>query len=787
MIKGIAITMAILSICNSLSAQMVVIKGYVSDFNTHEPIPAVTIIDLSSATGASSAENGTFKLLLNKGTHRLLFSHIGYTEVDTIITLRDSLSISVLLKSADVSLPEVKVSAEAPQDIVRSSGMSSLTMKQKDIMKMPSLLGETDPLGLLRYTPGVQSGSEGNVGFIVRGGSNDQNLILYDNALVYNPGHLLGFFSIFNPDLIRDVNLIKSGIPAKFGGKLSSVINIRSIQGNPDSVEVKGNIGLISSRLTVSGPVSEKTSFILAARRTYLDLFAKPVISSLVKNQTFFGKKNDYNFFDLNAGFLFNLSTSDKIFISAYTGKDRYELHQEGLNQDNNVGWGNSLITFQWDHNTGQNASVKTSASWTKYIFELSGSQEDYSLSLFSFVEDYNLRSDFSLISGNHNISAGLEVTEHKFIPTRIDAAATGFLLNFGQFSEMNAMEAGLFIDDEISFSPEFSVSAGLRYSLFSHHGPYTRYIKNDSDRILDTISYKNIESVAFYSNPEPRLIARYKIDNESSVKASYMRTAQYIHLSTSATVSLPTDVWIPSTDGIKPITGNQVSLGYFRTFADNEFEFSSEMYFKDMNNKPEFMRGVIYNSMFGDFKQNIVSGYARAYGAEIYLRKKKGNFTGWLSYSLARTEQKFDEINSGLWYPAKYDRRHDITLVVTEKLNNYWNLSATFVFITGNAYTVPVGRYVIQGNIINQYGAVNTFRMPPYHRADLSLSRKIMIKKTIPTELTFSVYNVYNRANPYFIYFEAKGSIEDYSLQIKPIQVSLFPVIPSLSWSFFF
>ena len=773
---------------NLLTSQEIILEGKVFDQVTNQILNDVSVHDKSSLSGALTDETGTFKITLSKGEHVVEFSHLGFQTIDTVLYLTDNLSLSIYMFPANFSLGEVKITATGTENPVTSSHMGSFTITKKEIMKMPALLGETDPLGLLRLTPGVQSGSEGNVGFYVRGGGSDQNLILYDNVQIYNPGHILGFFSVFNPEIVNDITIIKSGIPAQYGGKLSSAIILESYKGNKDSVELMGSIGLISTRLTFSSPLfNKKGTFILGARRTYLELFAEPVIRGLAENKSFFNKNNIYNFYDLNAGASFKITGKDLLTFSAYNGRDFYKMVQEGINQNNSLKWGNSLGSIQWSHQFNDLNSWNTSFSLTKYIFDLSGSQSDYFFGLFSSAEDYSLKSNFILIKNRHRITTGFDVIEHRFIPNRIAAQANNFILNFGQFNSMHSFEGGIFVDDEFPVTSRFSVSGGFRFSFFNHHGPYKEFIKNSLDQITDTLFYPRNKSLAFYSNPEPRITLKYQINNRNSFKASYMRIAQYVHLATSATVSLPTDIWIPSTSKIKPMTGDQVSLGYFRSFHKNDFEFSSEVYYKRMNNKMEFLRGIIYNSIFGNIEDNIVTGFGQSYGIELYLRKNRGNLTGWISYSLSRTEQKFDEINSGFFYPAKYDRRHDIALTLTKKFNKNWSASSVFVFTSGNAFTMPVGRYIIQGNIVNQYGDVNMFRMPPYHRLDLSLSRKIMISKRWPSELNFSVYNVYNRANPYFIYFEADGDLETYSLEIKARVVSLFPVIPSVSWSFVF
>jgi hypothetical protein len=770
---------------STLLSQNVLLKGQIYDSATKRPVSSVSVQDLSSLEGALTNDQGAFSLRLKKGDHVIVFSHLGFQSADTSLNLADNLEITIFLDPSDISLNEVTVSAEASENIVSSQRISSVTIKKQEMMKMPSLLGETDPLGLLRFTPGVQSGSEGNTGFNIRGGGNDQNLILFDNALVYNPGHLLGFFSVFNPDAVRDVNIIKSGIPSRYGGKLSSVISVRSSTGNSDSLEVNGNIGIISSRLTLSGPLpGRKGTFIIGGRRTYLNLIAEPIISNTVKNQTFFNKENDYSFYDMNAGLGYRIGPRDHISFSAYHGRDNYKWGRSQVKQNNRLQWGNSLASVLWEH-SGESRKLASGISWTKYNFDVAGSQNEYSFGLFSSVSDINLRSDLTVTKNAHVISTGVELIEHHFIPNSITANASNFVLNFNQFNTMNAFEGGIYAEDEFHLWPGLYVSAGIRFSFFTQHGPYDKFIRNPLDEVTDTIHYSRYQSLAFYSNPEPRIILRYEIDKNTSLKASYMRIAQYVHLATSGTVSLPTDIWIPSTSYIKPMTGDQVSAGYFRNFNKNQYEFSAEAYFKTMNNKLEFLRGIVYNSVYGRLEDNITAGYGRSYGLELFLRKKTGKLTGLVSYTLSKTEQNFNVINEGYWYPAKYDRRHDLTFTLTEKLNSKWSFSSSFIFTSGNAYTIPVGRYIIQGNIVNEYGGVNMFRMPAYHRLDLSLTRQVKVNRNIMSELILSVYNAYNRANPYFIFFETKGSIEDYSLKINPVVTSLFPVIPSLSWRF--
>ena len=771
-----------------LFSQEFIIKGKVFDKSTRQILQAVSIKDKISLKGTLTDDSGYFIIFLSSGRHNLEFSHTGFASSDTIFNLSENVELNIYLTPFVYSVGEVTITADGLNDHVSSTLMGSFTLTNREMMKLPTLLGETDPLKIIQLTPGVQAGSEGNTGFYVRGGGTDQNLILYDKTIVYNPGHLLGFFSVFNPAIIKDVSIIKSGIPAQFGGKLSSVINLNSYKGNKDSLEVVGSAGIISSRVVIGGPLfKKKGTFIFGARRTYLELIVEPLVRQVVKSTSFLRKENVYNFYDLNAGASLNVTNTDLVSFSGYHGRDKYRMGQEKIKQENSLEWGNSMGSILWNHKFTDKSEWNTNISWTKYKFDLSGSQSDYFFGLFSSVEDYSIKSDLTLKREKWQMTTGFELTDHSFIPNRIDAKAGDFDLNFGQFSPMSALEGGLFFDSELPLSERLTVAGGLRISFFDHHGPYKKFDKNSSGEITDTLFYPRGKSLAFFANPEPRIVLKYAINNNTSLKASYMRIAQYIHLATSATASLPTDIWIPSNSEIKPLIGDQISLGYFRNFPKNGMEFSTEIYFKKMNNQLQFLRGIVYNSIDGTIESNLATGNGQSYGFEFYLGKKAGKTTGWLSYTLARTEEKFDEINDGFIYPAKYDRRHDISLTLIRKFNEKWTGSAVFIYMTGNAFTMPVGRYIIQGNIVNEYGKVNSFRMPSYNRMDVSLTRKITTRKNWSSDLVLSVYNIYNRANPYYIYFEAAGDLEKYTLVVKAVFVTLFPVIPSVSWNFNF
>lgn len=786
--RGLLPVLLVFIFGQNIASQEFRISGKVYERATLKILSFTSVYDVNTTKGTITSDSGFFEISLTEGQHNLVFSYVGYERLDTTIQIREDLVLSLFLTPLTISTKEVIVSSRNFNDHATSSQMSTISLSSVELKELPSLLGETDPLKLLQLTPGVQAASEGNTGFYVRGGGTDQNLILYDNTVVYNPGHLLGFFSVFNPELVKDVVIIKSGIPARYGGKLSSVVTINSFRGNNDSLEVTGNIGLISTRIAINGPVfKKKGSFIVGGRQTYLGLMVLPLVKYFAKNTAFFKNNSTYNFADFNAGLTFNFSRRDALTFSGYYGNDIFGLKRTRIDQENSLKWGNTLSSLQWSHKIGSNSVLYTSVSRTIYKFDLLGSQSDYYFKLLSSIEDHSFKSDISFRFLEQSARAGIEFTDHSFMPNKIDAQAGNIMLNFAQFSEMHGAEGGIYFDNGFKLSNRTTITTGLRFSFFNHSGPYSEYKRNSLGQISDTIFYPSGKSLAFFWNPEPRIVLKYQIDGKSSLKASYMRIAQYLHLYTSASASLPTDMWLPSTSNIKPQIGNQVSIGYFRNIPTTGLEFSSEIYYKRMENKLEFLRGIIYNSLNGNIEQNIVAGSGQSYGLELFLRKMSGKSTGWISYTLARTEQKFDQINEGLFYPAKYDRRHEVSLAFVQKFSEKWSGSAVFIYISGNAYTMPIGRYMIQGNIVNEYGKVNSFRMPPYHRMDVSFNRKVLLGNNFSSELIFSVFNLYNRANPYYIYFDANGDIDRYSLEVKAVQVCLFPVIPSVSWSFKF
>ncbi|MCF8226040.1 MAG: TonB-dependent receptor [Bacteroidales bacterium] len=777
--------MATISIAQSHTS----ISGVVFNARDLSALDGASVVNMQTGRGVATDGSGRYSIEVLQGNVRLRVRYLGFRDVDTLLEVTGrNLNLDFYLAPEPVKYEEVTVTAENTEDFVGSVRMGDVYLSRNDINSLPKLLGEADPIRFLQLTPGVQSGSEGGIGFFVRGGSVDQNLVLFDDALVYNPGHLLGFVSVFNPDIITGVSLMKSGIPARFGGRLSSVIQVNPDRGRSDSLQLRGQVGMVASRLTLNRSfASGRGSFILSGRMASINLVIKPLLFPLLEDVNPFLKQSAYDFYDMQGGLSYRIGEKDYLSLTAFYGRDRYSIERSSRIAETGMDWGNFILSGKWSHVFSDDMALKTTLSRTDYHFDLSGSQSEFIFSLLSSVEDHSLKSELDYKAGGHRFSFGYEMTRHRFIPNEIDVEAAGLVMNFLSYNNLFGFEGGIYAEDEFSLTPNMDLSLGLRYSFFNQVGPYTEYLYDETSLLQDSVTYPAGSSLAFYHHPEPRISLVYRLDGSSSVKASYMHMAQYVHLATSATVSLPMDIWLPSSREIKPQYGDQLSTGYFRNWDGDMYESSVELYFKTARNQVEFLRGVISNSLNMTMMENITIGKGRSYGAEFFLRKRQGRLTGWTGYTISRAVRKFDMINDGRIYPAKFDRRHDLSLAGVYKLDDKWDVSAVFIYVSGSAFTLPVGRYVIEGNIVNEYGDVNNYRMPPYNRLDLSVTRTVKTKRDYLSSWDFSVYNAYNRSNPFYIYFETKGNLDNYRLEVEPVMVSLFPIVPTLSYRFEF
>jgi len=757
------------------------LNGYIKDSLSGETLIGANIT-VKEGRGVASNQYGFFSLTLPKGNYELVVSYIGYISKVVTINFEENKTINVLLAPLSSYLNNVTVTSRKRESNVKSAQMGKVDLNINTIKALPSLFGEVDILKSLQLLPGVRNAGEGNSGFYVRGGGPDQNLIMLDEAVVYNTGHLFGFFSVFNSDAIKSLSLIKGGMPAQYGGRLASVIDIAMKDGNMNETEVDAGIGLIASRFAIQGPIVEdKASYLISARRTYIDLLVKPFIP---KDNAYHG--SGYYFYDLNAKVNYKFSERDRLYLSGYLGRDKFDFNNAKRSFKTDIPWGNSTATLRWNHVFNKKLFANTSLIYNDYGFDFKGAQNDFSLKLSSGIRDMNAKTDFDFYATlEHKLKFGAQYTFHTFLPSVVSGKQDTVIFQPANVQKKYANEFALYVQDDWDIVRNVRVNYGLRYSKFQQVGKYTAYTTDDYGNKLDSTVYGSGSVVKSYDGFEPRVTLRYAINDYSSIKAAVTRNLQYIHLVSNAGTTLPTDLWVPSTYRVKPQIGWQYALGYFRNFNNNMFESSLELYYKTMQNQIEYREGYTPNTL-KDPEEDFVFGNGWSYGAELFVNKVRGRFTGWVGYTLSWTWRKFPDINEGKKYPSKYDRRHDLSVVTTYELNKKWKLSAVFVFGTGNAITLPERFYFIDGVLTQELSRINAYRMAPYHRLDLSATYTPQQKKKrkYSSNWVFSIYNVYSRQNPYFYYFDQEGSAPEGTLAVKAKQVSLFPIIPSITWN---
>ena len=751
------------------------ISGYVTDTNSGETlIGANVVLSSDESIGVSTNTYGFYSISLEAGEHILRCSYLGYEDQIINVDVSDNRKLNFSM-SEGLAIEEVVISAEKEEadKNVESTEMGTIEVPMAQIKKLPAIFGEVDLLKAIQLLPGVLSSGEGSAGFYVRGGGPDQNLVLLDEAVVYNSGHLLGFFSVFNADAIKNTSLIKGNMPAKYGGRLSSVLDIQMKDGNDQSYKAQGGIGLVASRLTVEGPIiKDKSSFIISGRRTYIGDLAQPAL-----NDSDF-KGSNYYFYDLNAKINYRLSQKDRLFFSTYFGRDVFRFSQIKRDFRFNLPYGNATATARWNHLFSDKLFFNLSAIYNDYQFQFDGGQDQFQFELFSGVKDYTLKADFEYFYNNdHTIKFGINYTNHELTPNT--ATATNGDVDFAtEYLPKYANEWGLYVQDDIKITSKLSANVGLRLSLFSQLGPYESKLGNGS--------FEDWETVKNYFGFEPRASMKYTIDPSLSFKAGIAQTYQYIHLVSNSSSTLPTDIWVPSSEIVKPQRGLQYALGLFKNWKDNTYETNIEVYYKDLRNQIDYSEDFV-EDLSQEVEDAFVFGKGRAYGAEFFLKKAKGKLNGWIGYTLSKSERSFDDIEGGRWYSTVYDKTHDLSIVANYKIGRKWDLGAVAIYGTGRNYTPVGGFFLIEQNINLWYGPRNSARLDPYHRIDLSatFTPKPDSKKKWKSSWTLSVYNAYNRKNPFFILYDADVNLETGNVEISGDKITLFPIIPSITYNF--
>lgn len=768
------LTISLLFFEVSLSGQSnFTLSGYLSDAESGETLIAANVFVADDPTkGTTTNTYGFYSLSLPEGEYQINFSYLGYTSRIETINLDADTRLNVTL-SEGVLMEEVVVSAKDENHNVESTEMGTVDLQIEQIKTLPSFLGEVDVLKAIQLLPGVLSAAEGTAGFYVRGGGPDQNLVLLDEAVVYNSGHMLGFFSVFNSDAIKNTRLIKGGMPAYYGGRLSSVIDVQMKEGNDKHLAAEGGIGLVASRFTIEGPIQkEKSSFILSGRRTYAFELAQPFI-----NQTTY-KGTNYYFYDLNAKANYRFSDKDRLFISGYFGRDVLNFNSTFRGFYFNMPYGNSTLTLRWNHLFSDRLFMNTSLIYNDYDFSFKGGQENFEVNLFSGIRDYNARVDFDyFMHADHQVKFGANYTWHRLTPN-IASATAGDVEFTTDLRAKFAHDVALYIQDEYKVNSVLTLNLGLRATLFALAGPFTSPISGKE--------YKRFEPVKTFTGIEPRFSLKYRLSPTSSLKAGVTMTRQYLHLVSNSTSTLPTDIWVPSSEIVDPQTGIQYALGYFRNFKNNKYEASVEVYYRDLNNQIDYGESYV-NDPASEVEESFVFGSGRSFGAEFFIKKNSGRLNGWLGYTLSKTDRSFPDIQNGERYPARYDRRHDISAVMNYKLNKRWAFGAVFVYGSGIAFTPVKSLFFIEREVNLEYGKRNSARLDDYHRLDISatLTPEKQEGRKFKSSWTFSLYNAYSRLNPLFTYYYTDTDDETGTAVAAASKLALFPIIPAVTWNF--
>jgi hypothetical protein len=777
-----------------------VLSGYVRDSKTGEELIGVTVFIKENGKGTVTNEYGYYSITLLPNTYTVTIKYVGYNTINQTVNLTTSLKTNFELVPLTKELKTINVVGERKDENIKTTEMSTNKLDMKTITKIPALLGEIDLIKSIQLLPGVSTVGEGASGFNVRGGSIDQNLILLDEAPVYNSSHLFGFFSVFNPDAVKDVKLFKGGINAKYGGRLASILDVRLKEGNKKQFAAQGGVGIIFSRLTLEGPIKKgKGSYIIAGRRSYGDVLAAPFLAG---NKDFDGLQ--LYFYDLTLKANYSLGKRDKVFLSGYMGRDVFGVASFGFN------WGNQTLTARWNHEIANKLFSNTTAFYSNYDYGIGteeiGTREGFKWT--SRIINYSLKQDFTWYPNTKNtVNFGGQTLYYQFKPGNASFVSGGVKQSI-DLPFKYSLENALYVSNDQIISSRFSLNYGLRFSTFHYLGNGEKRFYSDEytdfgRKLIATEKYDDFESMQNYYNFEPRFAAKYELNSSSSLKASYMRTSQYIHLVSNTAASIPLDVWTPSTNNIKPQISDQVAIGYFKNFKNtkNEFELSVETYYKTMENQIDYIDGadLLLNP---NIEAQLLTGKGRAYGLEFFVKKNSGKLTGFVSYTLARTERQVERVNNNDWYPTRFDKLHNLNLVVSYDLNKRWTLNSNVVYGSGTPVNLPTNKFIFEGLGVphNPNAPRNNIRIPDFFRVDLTASVKSKdrvqpaalptnffkkLKYTYEWEIIFGVYNLLGRKNAFAVYPRVDNKTTGTA---EMVQFSLFAVpIPAFTYNFKF
>jgi len=776
-------------VASAYAQKKITLSGTITDQKNNETLIGVTVVIPELQTGTTTNEYGFYSISMPAGEYTIEISYLGFENLSEKILLDQNIRKNFALTESSQQLEEIVLTEKNQAIEIKRPEMSVNKLSIREIKSMPVVLGEVDIIKSLITLPGVTNAGEGQSGFNVRGGGADQNLILLDEATIYNSSHLFGLFSVFNPDAVKDLKLYKGGIPARYGGRLSSVLDIYQKEGNSNDFHMNGGIGIISSRLLAEGPiVKDRGSFLVAGRASYAHLFLE-----------FTDNENSAYFYDLNTKLSYRLNDNNSIYLSGYFGRDVFTINKSFVNT-----YGNSVFNLRWNHLFSDKLFSNMSFIYSDYYYGLT--LDFVGFNWDSGIKNYNFKYDFKhYVSNKMRLTYGANAIYYNFNPGRIEPSNENSGINPDQLDKKYAFEPAVYIDAEQELSPHLSISYGLRYSLFYRLGEQTLNVYANDHAVkynplfqiyekatpIGTKYYEDNEVIASFDNFEPRFAISYAFNNTQSVKASYNRMSQYLHLISNTQSPTPLDVWAPSDDFLKPQILDQVALGYFQNFRNDDYTLELETFYKKIENRVDYIDGadLIANNAI---EQVVLNGHARAYGLEVLFRKNAGKFNGWLSYTLSRSEQQVPGrtpeetgINNGDWYRSGYDKLHDISLVGNYRLNDKWNFSGNFALQSGQPVTYPNGKYEYQGISVPIYGSRNADNLPAYHHLDLSatLTPRKNRDRNWQSEWVFGIYNVYNRMNAASITFRQNETTG----QNEAVRLSIFGIVPSVSYNFKF
>ena len=749
------------------------VSGYIKEKKSGEVLIGASIYLLEiPKSGSISNAYGFYSITAPAGRYTLIASFAGYIQDTMHIDLDKDITQGVKLVEKLSDLKEVTINSKKRNENITKPLMGVQNLSIKEIQNVPVIFGEKDVMKIIQLLPGVKSAGDGSAGIYVRGGGADQNLILLDEAVVYNASHLLGFFSSFNSDAIKDLTLYKGAMPASYGGRLSSVVDIKMNDGNNQDYHASGGIGLIATRLNIEGPiVKDRGSFIVSGRRTYADLFLKLSKDSTVNN-------NSLYFYDLNAKANYKINDKNRVYLSGYFGKDNL-----GFGSNFGIDYGNTTATARWNHVFNSRLFSNTSLIYSNYHYNIRVNSGSNNILIKSYIEDLSLKEDLQYyINSDNKINFGINIIHHSISPGIVSASSSSSY-NSQNLQKNYSFENAAYILHEYSPTEKFRFNYGLRFSAFSVLGPGTFNSYDSAGNITKSETFSGGTVIKTYYNLEPRFSVSYQLNENSSIKTSYTRNAQNLHLITNSAATNPTDLWIPSSLNVKPEIADQVSLGYYRNFNDNKYEFSTEIYYKNLQNQIDYKDGAELRAN-ANVESQLLFGNGRAYGLELFLKKNIGKLTGWISYTLSKTERQVNGINKDLWYPANQDQTNSVSFVGIYQASKKWTLSATWVYNTGNAVTFPSGKYPIDGQTAFYYTSRNAYRLPAYHRLDFAATLLGVQGKKWQGSWTFSLYNVYGRENAFSVQFQ---DVPGDPTKTQAVQTSLFRWVPSVTYNFKF